>query len=62
MVVTEAIYRRSSASLEQAIVSGAVERAFRENRARFVNKRPNPPDKPTAAWINPPQTKSMVQA
>ena len=39
-----------------------LDRAFRENRARFVNKRPNPPDKPTAAWINPPQTKLMVQA
>ena len=35
---------------------------FRANRARFVNKRPKPPDKPTAAWINPPQTKLMVQA
>ena len=34
-----------------------LDHAFRENRARFVNKRPNPPDKPTAAWIDPPQTK-----
>ena len=32
-----------------------LDRAFRENRARFVNKTPNPPAKPTAAWINPPQ-------
>ena len=39
-----------------------LDRAFRENRARFVNKRPNPPDKPTAAWINPPQPKPMIQA
>ena len=38
-----------------------LDRAFRENRARFVNKRPNPPDKPTAAWINPPQPKPMAQ-
>ena len=39
-----------------------LDRAFRENRARFANKRPNPPDKPTAAWINPPQPKPMAQA
>jgi putative transposase len=29
-------------------------RAFRETPERFVNKEPTPPDKPTAAWINPP--------
>jgi putative transposase len=28
--------------------------AFRENPERFVNKPPAPPEKPTAAWINPP--------
>ena len=39
-----------------------LDRAFRENRARFVNKPPTPPAKPTAAWINPPQPKPMVQA
>jgi putative transposase len=37
-------------------------RAFQENRARFVNKKPNPPAKPTAAWINPPQHKQTIQA
>ncbi len=31
--------------------------AFRENPVRFVNKPPAPPDKPTAAWINPPPPK-----
>ena len=31
-----------------------LDRAFRENPQRFVNKPPSPPNKPTAAWINPP--------
>ena len=31
--------------------------AFRANPERFVNKAPTPPDKPTAAWINPPSPK-----
>ena len=31
-----------------------LDRAFRENPQRFVNKPPTPPNKPTAAWINPP--------
>jgi len=30
------------------------ELAFQINPERFVNKPPTPPDKPTAAWINPP--------
>jgi transposase InsO family protein len=33
--------------------------AFRENPERFVNKPPAPPDKPTAAWINPPTPKRL---
>jgi transposase InsO family protein len=33
--------------------------AFRENPERFVNKPPVPPDKPTAAWINPPMPKRL---
>jgi putative transposase len=36
--------------------------AFRANPNRFVNKTPNPPQKPTAVWINPPQIKPQVQA
>jgi putative transposase len=35
-----------------------LDHAFRENPERFVNKAPTPPNKPTAAWINPPQPKS----
>ena len=35
--------------------------AFDANPNRFVNGKPTPPPKPTAAWINPPQTKSEVQ-
>ena len=34
-----------------------LDRAFAENRQRFVNKAPTPPEKPTAAWINPPTPK-----
>jgi transposase InsO family protein len=30
--------------------------AFRSNPERFVKKPPEPPAKPTAVWINPPQT------
>jgi putative transposase len=36
--------------------------AFRANPNRFVNKTPNPPQKPTAVWINPPQIKPKAQA
>jgi len=31
-----------------------LDRAFAESPARFVNKPPSPPAKPTQAWINPP--------
>jgi len=34
--------------------------AFRKTPERFVNKVPKPPDKPTAAWINPPTPKSTA--
>ena len=52
----------AAAQKDNARLAKQLDRAFRENRTRFVNKRPNPPDKPTAAWINPPQPKPMVQA
>ena len=35
-----------------------LDHAFREHPERFVKKAPTPPDKPTAAWINPPTLKS----
>ena len=37
-----------------------LDRAFRENPQRFVNKPPSPPDKPTAAWINPPVPRRVI--
>jgi hypothetical protein len=37
-----------------------LDHAFRENAERFVKKPPTPPAKPTAAWINPPQPKSLT--
>ena len=37
-------------------------RAFDKNPARFVNKTPTPPAKPTAAWINPPQPKLPAES
>jgi putative transposase len=39
-----------------------LDRAFRNNPERFVNKPPEPPDKPTAAWINPPASTLKIQA
>ena len=35
--------------------------AFREISARFVNKSPTPPNKPTAAWMNPPTPKGLAR-
>ena len=32
----------------------ALDRAFAQYPERFVRKRPSPPSKPTAVWINPP--------
>jgi len=37
-----------------------LELAFQANPERFVNKPPTPPDKPTAAWINPPMPNSRT--
>jgi putative transposase len=39
-----------------------LDQAFRQNPERFVNKAPTPPEKPTAAWINPPISRLNVQA
>ena len=38
-----------------------LDQAFRANPNRFVNKPPQPPQKPTAVWINPPKSKPQVQ-
>ena len=37
-----------------------LDRAFAESPSRFVNKPPTPPDRPTKAWINPPQPSSLT--
>ncbi len=39
-----------------------LDHAFRINPERFDNKAPKPPDKPTAAWINPPPSTQKIQA
>ncbi len=39
-----------------------LDQAFRANPNRFVNKAPQPPQKPTAVWINPPTQKLQTQA
>ena len=36
--------------------------AFEANPERFVNKTPQPPQKPTAVWINPPTQRLAIQA
>ena len=35
---------------------------FQRNPNRFVNKEPEPPQKPTAVWINPPNPEVNYQA
>lgn len=39
-----------------------LDQAFTANPNRFVNKAPEPPQKPTAVWINPPHQKLLLQA
>jgi transposase InsO family protein len=39
-----------------------LDHAFRENPERFVNKAPTPPNKPAAAWINPPAATPQIRA
>jgi putative transposase len=46
----------------QAARQATLDSAFRANPARFVNKTPAPPQKPTAVWINPPANKLAKQA
>lgn len=36
--------------------------AFRSNPERFVSKPPNPSQKPTAVWINPPTRTADIRA
>ena len=48
-----------SAALFKPLFESAVDR---DNPNRFVNKAPQPPQKPTAVWINPPAQKLQVQA
>ena len=50
---TDAVYTARQLTLD---------RAFHENPARFVNRPPTPPAKPTAAWINQPQATSIIRA
>jgi putative transposase len=38
-----------------------LDHAFQANPDRFVNKKPEPPQKPTAVWINPPAQKLAIQ-
>jgi putative transposase len=39
-----------------------LDNAFLANPNRFVKSIPSPPQKPTAVWINPPQTNPEIQA
>lgn len=39
-----------------------LDQAFRKNPERFVNKAPTPPNKPAAAWINPPAATPQIRA
>ena len=50
------------AKLVHATRQKTLDHAFRANPIRFVNKAPEPPQMPTAVWINPPAQKLKVQA
>ena len=50
------------AKLVYATRQKTLDHAFRANPIRFVNKAPEPPQMPTAVWINPPAQKLKVQA
>ena len=50
------------AELVHASRQKTLDHAFRANPIRFVNKAPEPPQLPTAVWINPPAQKLKVQA
>lgn len=39
-----------------------LDQAFHANPNRFFNKLPQPPTKPTATWINPPNQQLAIQA
>jgi putative transposase len=49
----DAVYAARQQTLKQA---------FRANPERFVRQAPKPPEKPTAAWINPPATAEKCRA
>jgi transposase InsO family protein len=50
------------ADIVHAARQETLDRAFRANPERFVRKAPTPPEKPTAAWINPPAKAEKYQA
>jgi hypothetical protein len=45
----------------RAVRQQILDHALRENPECFVNKAPTPPDKPTAAWTNPPPPNSSAR-
>lgn len=38
-----------------------LDRAFTKNPERFVRKQPQPPQKPDAVWINPPDKAQIAR-
>ena len=54
------VLRQSRQRVVHAARQQTLDHAFRENPERFVNKAPMPPNKPTAAWINPPPPESRA--
>jgi len=53
-------YRQTDAI--HAARQNTLNQAFRDNPERFVNKPPTPPEKPSAAWINPSPPTLKIRA
>jgi putative transposase len=58
--MTPAAVHHGQAPALHASRARVLEAAFERNPERFVRKLPVPPDLPTAAWINKPDTKEVA--
>jgi putative transposase len=58
--MTPAAVHHGEASELHAARARALKAAYARNPERFVRKPPVPPELPTAAWINKPNTKEAA--
>jgi putative transposase len=59
-LMTPAAIHHGHATQLHAARAAALEAAYERNPERFVRKPPVPPELPTAAWINKPETKEVA--